>query len=85
MKSTQCATNDSWMWYRTNTNVSHLKTRQEVSKNTAELQVVRKKKHYFLFSQTGKTEHSNDDVMLSIKTHPKYTGTFILQSMQFSK
>lgn len=30
-----------------------LKTRQEISKNTAELQAVKKKKHYFLFSQTA--------------------------------
>ena len=53
-----------------------LKTGQEVSKNTAELQEVKKKKQYFLFSQTGKTEHSNNDMMLSIKIHPKFTQTF---------
>jgi hypothetical protein len=50
-----------------------LETGQEVSKNTAELQAVKKTKKYFLFSQTGKTEHSNNDMMLSIKVHPKIT------------
>lgn len=59
-----------------------LKTGQEVSKNTAELQAVKKKKQYFQFSQTGKTEHSNNEVM-SIKIHPKFTRTFILHSTQF--
>lgn len=62
-----------------------LKMGQEVSKNTAELQAVKKKKRYFLFSQTGKTEHSNNDMMLRIKIHLKFTRTFILHSMQFSK
>jgi len=61
-----------------------LKTGQQVSKNTAELQAVKNKMQYFLFSQIGKTEHSNY-VMLSTKIHPKFTQTFILHSMQFSK
>lgn len=30
-----------------------LKTGQKISKNTAELQAVKKQKQYFLFSQTG--------------------------------
>jgi len=47
-----------------------LTTGQEVSKNTEELQAVKMKKQYFLFSQTGETEHSNNDVMLSIKILP---------------
>jgi len=51
-----------------------LKTGQDVSKNMAELQAVKKKKQYFLFSQTGKTELSNNEVML-----------FIFHSIQFSK
>jgi hypothetical protein len=62
-----------------------LKTGEEVSANTAELQAVKKKKHYFLFSQTGKTEHSNNDMMLSINIHLKFTQTFIVHSTQFSK
>jgi len=62
-----------------------IKTGQNVSKNMAELQTVKKKKQYFLFSQTGKTEHSKNEVMLSIKVLIKFTGTFILHSMQFSK
>jgi hypothetical protein len=63
----------------------HLKLDRKLIKILqTKLQAVRKKKHYFPFSQTGKTEHSNNNVMLSIKIHPKFTGTFILQSMQFS-
>jgi len=62
-----------------------LKTGQDVSKNMAELQAVKKKKQYFLFSQTGKIEHSNTEVMLSIKIHPIFTQTFIFHSIQFSK
>jgi hypothetical protein len=62
-----------------------LKTGKQVSKNTAELQAVKKKRQYFLFSQIVKRERSNYDVMLSIKIHPKFTQTFILHGMQFSK
>ena len=50
-----------------------LKTGQNISNNMAELQAVKKKKQYFIFFQTGKTEHSNNEVMLSIKIHPKFT------------
>jgi len=62
-----------------------LKTGKDGSKNTAELHAVKKKKQYFIFSQTGKTEHSNNEVMLSIRIHPKFTRTLILHSTQFSK
>jgi len=50
-----------------------LKTGQDISKNMAELQAVKKKKQYILFSQTGKTEHPNYEVMLHIKIHPRFT------------
>ena len=62
-----------------------LKTGQDISKNMAELHAVKKKKQHLIFSQTGKTEHSNNEVTLSIRIHPKFTQTFILHSMQFSK
>lgn len=50
--------------------VSHLKLDRKLVKILLNYKQLKREKQYFLFSQIGKTEHSNNDMMLSKKLIP---------------